>query len=115
MIRPLRCALLVLFLLTWSLAPSGAAGIARAAEAAPPAARSAPAAGPAVNVNTAGVQELTTLPGIGPALAGRIVEHRKQNGPFRRTEDLLAVRGVGPKLLAKIKDRLTFDAPAAPR
>ena len=71
--------------------------------------------GPAVNVNTAGVQELMTLPGVGPALAGRIVEQRKQSGPFRRPEDLLAVRGVGPKLLAKIKDRLTFDAPAAPR
>ena len=115
MIRPYRSMLLVLLVLAFSLVPSGATGLAPATEAAPPATRTAPAAGAAVNVNTAGLQELMTLPGVGPALAGRIVEHRKQNGPFHRAEDLLAVRGVGPKLLAKIKDRLTFDAPAAPR
>ena len=115
MIRPFRAAFLGVLVLTCSLAPSGASSIAAAAEATPPAARNAPATGPAVNVNTAGLQELMTLPGVGPALAGRIVEHRKQSGPFRRAEDLLAVRGVGPKLLAKIKDRLTFEAPAAPR
>lgn len=66
-----------------------------------------------VNVNTAGVQELMTLPGIGPALAERIVAARKEKGPFRRVEDLLAVQGIGPKLLAKIKDRLAFEAPGA--
>ncbi len=68
-----------------------------------------------VNVNTAGVQELTTLPGIGPALAERIVALRKESGPFRRAEDLLAVRGIGPKLLDKIRDRLSFETPGTPR
>jgi len=113
--RPFRTALLLAPVLVFSFVPGGAGSIARATESTPPAVRTAPLPGPAVNVNTAGVQELMTLPGVGPALAGRIVEQRKQSGPFRRPEDLLAVRGVGPKLLAKIKDRLTFDAPAAPR
>ncbi len=66
------------------------------------------AGGTKIDVNTASVEELSTLSGIGPALAGRIVEHRKANGPFAKPEDLLAVRGVGAKLLDKIRDRLSF-------
>jgi competence protein ComEA len=66
-----------------------------------------------VNVNTAGVSELTSLRGIGPALAGRIVEHRKEHGPFARVEDLLEVKGIGPKLLASIRDRVTVG-PSSP-
>jgi competence protein ComEA len=46
-----------------------------------------------IDLNTAGVEELQTLPGIGPALARRIVEHRREHGPFRRVEDLLEVKG----------------------
>lgn len=72
---------------------------------------SAPAAGPAVNVNTAGTEELASLPGVGPALAKRIVDYRAANGPFNKPEDLLAVKGVGAKLLARIKDRLVFSPP----
>lgn len=115
MTRSLLASLLTFLALLATLAQAGPQALAGPAEAAPPPARTGPSTGAAVNVNTAGLQELMTLPGIGPSLAGRILEHRKQNGPFRRAEDLLAVRGVGPKLLAKIKDRLTFDAPAAPR
>jgi len=115
MSRAIPAAFLVFLAVSCTLVLSGPTTVARAAEAAPSVARTAPPAGAAVNVNTAGVQELMGLPGVGPALAGRIVEQRKQSGPFRRAEDLLAVRGVGPKLLAKIKDRLTFDAPGTPR
>ncbi len=116
MTRPL-CSLPILLTFLALLLSGPAAALAAPADAAPapPPARKAAPAGAPVNVNTAGVQELTSLPGVGPALAGRIVEHRKQSGPFRRAEDLLAVKGIGPKLLAKIKDQLTFDAPAAPR
>ena len=60
-----------------------------------------PAAGK-VNLNTAGVDELATLPRVGPVLAQRIVEWRLQHGPFRRVEELDAVDGVGPKLLASL-------------
>lgn len=60
-----------------------------------------------VNVNTAGVAELQTLPGIGPALAGRVVAYREENGPFRSVEDLLAVKGIGARLVTKLRDRVT--------
>ena len=56
-----------------------------------------------IEINSAGVDELQQLDGIGPALAGRIVAYRKTNGPFRRMEDLLEVRGIGPATLARIK------------
>jgi len=62
---------------------------------------SVPAAGK-VNLNTAGVGELATLPRVGPVLAQRIVEWRVQHGRFQRVEELDAVDGVGPKLLASL-------------
>jgi competence protein ComEA len=61
----------------------------------------APAAGK-INLNTAGVDELATLPRVGPVLAQRIVEWRAQHGRFQRVEELDAVDGVGPKLLAAL-------------
>jgi competence protein ComEA len=74
-----------------------------------PAAGAAPGAGEekAVNINTAGVEELMTLPGIGKAYAERIVEYRQKNGPFKKVEDLLNVRGIGDKTFDRIKTRLT--------
>lgn len=60
-----------------------------------------------VNVNTGGVGELTALPGIGPALAARIVAHRDSAGPFARVEELAEVPGIGPATLARIRDRAT--------
>lgn len=56
-----------------------------------------------VNVNTAGEAELERLPGVGPATAARIIAHRKENGPFRSVDDLLAVSGIGPKKLAAMR------------
>lgn len=50
-----------------------------------------------VNVNQATAEELALLPRIGPSTAGRIVEFREENGPFRSLEDLLLVRGIGEK------------------
>jgi competence protein ComEA len=57
------------------------------------------AGGGKVNLNTAGVEELGTLPRVGPVLAQRIVDWRKQHGRFQTVEELDAVDGVGPKLL----------------
>lgn len=62
-----------------------------------------------VDVNRATVGELATLPGIGPKLARRILVHRRHHGPFRRPEDLLAVRGIGLRLLARLRSRLHLD------
>lgn len=56
-------------------------------------------AGGKVNLNTAGVEELDALPKVGPVLAQRIVDWRKEHGPFKTVEELDAVDGVGPKML----------------
>jgi competence protein ComEA len=53
-----------------------------------------------VNLNTASVQQLTTLPGVGPQLAARIVEYRQKAGTFRSTQELINVKGIGEKKYA---------------
>lgn len=65
-----------------------------------------------INVNTASVEQLTTLPGVGPALAARIVEYRQKSGAFRSTQELMNVKGIGEKSLARIEQWLTVgEAP----
>ena len=94
--RFVAAALLVAFVLTG--APAFAA-------AQPPAGK--------VNLNTATVGQLEDLPGIGPSLAARIVDHRQKNGAFKSVEDLMAVKGIGEKNFAKIQGFLSVGAPAA--
>jgi competence protein ComEA len=55
-----------------------------------------------ININTATVEELQRLPGVGPAFASRIVEHRRRHGPFKRTQDVIIVRGMSAKLYRRI-------------
>src|SRR5262245_287910 len=55
-----------------------------------------------IDVNTASVEELQRLPGVGPALASRIVEHRRRHGPFKRPQDVVIVRGMSAKLYRRI-------------
>jgi competence protein ComEA len=62
-----------------------------------------------LNVNLASAEELERLPGIGPALAARIVAHREAHGPFRTVDDLLRVSGIGPKTLDGFRDLVTTD------
>ncbi|MGI9861602.1 ComEA family DNA-binding protein [Moorella naiadis] len=62
-----------------------------------------------VNINTATLQELDSLPGIGPTLAQRILDYRNQKGPFRNIEDLQNVSGIGAKKFADLKDRVTVN------
>ncbi|MFO7652513.1 MAG: helix-hairpin-helix domain-containing protein [Candidatus Krumholzibacteriia bacterium] len=70
-------------------------------------------AGP-LDPNTAPPESLVLLPGIGPALAGRIVEARNQGVQFATSEDLRQVRGIGPVLAGRLADRLVFPpVPAA--
>jgi len=65
-----------------------------------------------IDPNRASASELMRLPGIGPALAGRIVADRDQNGAFRSPEALLRVRGIGPKTLERIRGYLSFPGAA---
>lgn len=61
-----------------------------------------------INLNTATPIELTALPGIGPAIAKRIVDYRKKYGRFERKEDLLNVRGIGPRTLEKLRSDIAI-------
>lgn len=60
-----------------------------------------------VNLNTADVAELDALPRIGPAIAQRIIDWREANGAFTSVDDLLAVSGIGEKMLASLRDLVT--------
>jgi len=63
----------------------------------------AEAAAGMLDLNTATAAELDRLPGIGPTLAGAIVQYRDQNGPFRSVEELLNVPGIGPTRFAQLR------------
>lgn len=56
-----------------------------------------------IDLNTATEAELESLPRVGPALARRIVEHRVSHGPYRTVDELDAVKGVGPRLLERLR------------
>ncbi len=62
-----------------------------------------------INVNTATLEELDALPGIGPAIAQRIIDYRNQNGAFKQIDDLKKVRGIGDALFAQIKELVTLQ------
>lgn len=62
--------------------------------------------GDVLDLNTATADQLDALPGIGPATAAAIVEHRDTNGPFTSVEELLEVRGIGEAKLAQIRERV---------
>ncbi len=71
----------------------------------PPPAVSLPA--DAVDVNTAGLEELMTLPGIGEVRAQAILDYRAEHGPFRYPEELIRVKGIGEGILSGILDQIT--------
>lgn len=62
-----------------------------------------------VNINTADAATLETLPGIGPTIAGRIIDYRQANGPFGRIEEIMEVSGIGPATFEKIQDLISTD------
>ncbi|WP_052668962.1 ComEA family DNA-binding protein [Nitriliruptor alkaliphilus] len=81
--------------------PPGAAGGPTAADGA------ASGGGGPVDLNRATVEQLQSLPGIGPAIAARIVQHRDQHGPFRTPGDLRDVSGIGEKRFQDLADLVT--------
>src|SRR5690606_35361758 len=56
-----------------------------------------------IDINPADTTTLSLLPGIGPAIAQRIIEHRQEKRPFRSVDDLIQVGGVGPRTLEKLR------------
>jgi comEA protein len=60
-----------------------------------------------VNLNSATAAQIASLPGIGPTTADLVVQYREKNGPFKKIEEIMNVRGVGEKSFLRIKDRLT--------
>ncbi|HET7567563.1 MAG TPA: ComEA family DNA-binding protein [Gaiellaceae bacterium] len=78
--------------------PSAAGG---AVAASPPAAGASPAA--PLDLNTATLEQLDSLPGVGPSTAQKIVDYRQAHGPFHSVEELDGVSGIGPAKLAELK------------
>lgn len=62
-----------------------------------------------INVNTATQEELCTLKGVGPAIAEKIIEARDAKGGFKSLDDLMEVKGIGPKIIEFNKEIITFE------
>ena len=87
--------------------------VATSAQGKPTGAASKPAPTVTVNINTASATDLEGLPGIGAKTAARILEYRQKNGPFKKVEELMNVRGVGEKNFLKLKPQLTVGTAKA--
>jgi competence protein ComEA len=85
----------------------GAAPAAAQTEKAAPQASMSP-----VNLNAASVDQLADLPGVGRAVAQRIIEYRQKNGSFKKIEELMNVKGIGEKSFLKLKPLVTVAQPA---
>ena len=62
-----------------------------------------------VNINTADKEALSSLTGVGPVTAGRIIEYREKNGPFKSIDEITKIKGIGEKTFQKIKDLITIE------
>ena len=84
-----------------------APAVAAQSKTPPNAAAAKATTGKPVNINTASVADLDGLPGIGAKTAALIVEYRQKNGPFKKIEELMNVRGIGEKNFLKLKDQIS--------
>src|SRR3982750_2528729 len=90
-------------------APAGLPGPAqdKPSSAKSSAAKAAPTPSAPININTATQAQFESLPGLGPKVAERILEYRQKNGPFKKVEDLMNVKGIGEKSFLKLKPLIT--------
>jgi len=89
--------------------PAAAAQQAKASPAPATKSKASPAPTAPININTATQAQLESLPGVGPKAAQRILDYRKQNGSFKKVEDLMNVKGFGEKTFLKLKPMLTVS------
>jgi len=68
-------------------------------------------AGETVNINTANMEQLQSIKGVGSSTANAIVEYRKINGSFQNVADLVNVKGIGEKKLEKLQDQISVSDP----
>jgi comEA protein len=61
------------------------------------------------NINTASIEELVSLPGVGPVYAQRIVDYREKKGKFKSIEEIINIYGIGQKRFDKLKDKITVE------
>lgn len=61
-----------------------------------------------ININTAGLSKLATLPGIGESKAQSIIDYRREKGAFQSADELLNISGIGPKTLEKLRDKIEW-------
>ena len=73
-----------------------------------------PCAEAPLDLNTADIRALQTLPGIGPARAQRMLDYREAHGPFRSVEELAAVEGIGPALVEQLREAVTAASVGTP-
>jgi competence ComEA-like helix-hairpin-helix protein len=101
-----RSALVLLFAL--AILAASPVGAQRAQPAAKPPVPAS--AAETVNLNSATAAQIASLPGIGVKTAELVVQYRQKNGPFKKIEEIMNVRGIGEKSFLRIKDRLTVAA-----
>lgn len=111
----MRALLMVLALVAIAALPASAQGKAPAGGAKSlPVVKSPAAPGSLVNLNTATLAQLEALPGLGAAVARRILDYREKNGNFKKVEDLMNVKGIGEKSFLKLKPLVTVTQKADP-
>ena len=107
----MRVLLMMLAVVAFAALPAASQDKPQAPAKAPAAARAAAAPAAPVNLNTATLAQLQTLPGIGAKAAQRILEYRQKNGNFKKPEDLMNVKGIGEKSFLKLKPLLVVTEP----
>ena len=111
MTRAAFVSLAVLVVLSSPLAAQSGAPKAQGSRAAKPPVAATVVSTEVVNLNSATAAQIASLPGIGPKTADLVVQYRTKNGPFKKIEEIMNVRGIGEKSFLKIKDRLTIGEP----